>query len=343
MKKLFLSLTTLLFCFALFSCSESDLTSNYGSDDSAISNPKGGNITTTANPAIVWRTNEIINRTAVDALWVMDADGANQIRLYCPSVTSGKNKKILGLLAPHWSPDGGSICFGAQAGTGQDKSLYKLNVTLVNGVPTATDVTKLLDAISTNAAYYECYWSFGTINEIIYSVLNKSDNLFRIQAISGNGGSPTTIYTGPTGAVLRYVTVNPDGSFIAFRESVSGNSYLKVINRSDGSVVYSIQTNSILNGFFNMDWERTAGSTKLAMYAYPYGTTNASVFTIDVTDASTLTLVKSIARAPSWSPDDSKLVYTDVTTPWSIKTFRFSDGATTTLGSLGGYETHWKK
>ena len=67
------------------------------------------------------------------------------------------------------------------------------------------------------------------------------------------------------------------------------------------------------------------------------------VYTIDVTDVNTLTLIKSGARAPSWSPDDSKLVYTELGSTNYIKTVTLVGGAVTTLGTRFGYTIHWKK
>jgi Tol biopolymer transport system component len=341
MKKLYLSITAIIFAIALFSCNKSDLSTNSGADEGNLSNPKGGNITTTANPAIVWRTSENINKTTVDVFWVMDAEGANQTRLYNPSVTKGQ-KIIVGLYAPHWSPDGGSICFTMSG-------LCKLDVTLVNGVPTATNVKKLFDDASNNAQVYDSYWSFGLTNEIIYIVANKSDGSERIQAISGNGGTPTTIYTVSSNYILRWLTVSPDGSKIAFTllEKSTGNKYLKVINRSDGSEAYSIQYNSLLNSILQMDWARTSGSNTIAMAGVPIGSSTYALYTIDVTNPSSLTLVRNDGgRAPSWSPDDSKIVYGDTGTPdWYIKTVTLSNGALTTLSNsnLNALEMHWKK
>jgi Tol biopolymer transport system component len=336
MKKMYLSLAAIVFAIAMFSCSQQDVPTNPETvpEDIPIPAVSSGN----ANPAIIWRQPETINNTSVETFWVMDADGANQTRIYNPNVTSGKKKVIYTFMGPHWSPNGGSICFT------QSSSLYKLDVSLVNGVPTASNVMKLLDATANNAGYLDSYWSFGSTNEIIFIVKSNSDNLSRIQAISGNGGTPTTIYTGASGEVLRWITVSPDGSQIAFTKLLSGNRYLVVINRSDGSVAYSIQFNSLLNGIFDIDWSRTSGSTKLSMYAYPLGTTTASVYTMDFTDINTLTW-RGNGRAPSWSPDDTKLVFTDLTTnPTNyIKTVELSGGTLTTLGTLFGYTIHWKK
>jgi Tol biopolymer transport system component len=321
-----------------------DLGTNVLDETQISAKTKGPQIQVAANPAIVWRTVEVINRKDVDGIWVMDANGANPTRIYAPSLAKGE-KGVIPLYSPHWSPDGSSISFVQKNGTAT--SLYKLKVTIVNGVPTATNVTKLYDPSLYNAVLINegSYWSFGTANEIIFIVKSNSDNLYRIQAISGNGGIPSTIYTAPNGVTLSYTTVNPDGTLIAFSSTDGTNKYLKVIKRSDGSETNSILLNSILTNVFDKDWARTSGSTKIAFYAYPLGSTTATTYTMDITDASTLTLVRSYGRSPSWSPDDSKLVFTDITAyPTNyLKTVTLSGGSLTTLTTNFAYTMHWKK
>ena len=333
------ALIAILAMLGFAACSQSPTAVNTNGSNNHINQVTS---TPAANPAIVWQTNETfqINRNqsySTDTYWVMNGDGSNATRIYNPGSV---NKTPFSLGAPHWSPDGNYICFLMSG------SIYKMNISVVNGVPTAGTPTKLLDTATYHIAPSDNYWSFGTTNEIIFSGRLTTDKSTKIYAISGNGGTPTSIYT-TSGTNIKWIDVSPDGSKILFEEYINGCAYLKVINRSDGSQVYSsIQvtgTGGKLNGCFASDWSRTSGSTNVCIYAYPVGSTTPSIFKYDVSDTSSLTLIKSNARACSWSPDDSKIVYTNLNTPNTINTITIPGGTVTTILSNYAGGMHWKK
>jgi Tol biopolymer transport system component len=221
---------------------------------------------------------------------VMNADGSRQT-----SICAWDDGALIGTLS--WSPDGASIAFGL------GNALWRIDVNVINDVPQGSNAQQLVDKMNG----FE--WSpDGDV--IAYSGYTYSPSLDKteprlLQTVSADGGIPTTLYTAPEGIWLSGITWRSDAGKIAFKywDTVNGLYYLKIFTLSDSSVttVYDSFTTGL-------DWSKTGD--ELVFFAQKDGV--KGLYTLDLTETDptpVLLLNDNGARFPSWSPDDSKIVY----------------------------------
>jgi Tol biopolymer transport system component len=154
------------------------------------------------------------------------------------------------------------------------------------------------------------------------------------------GGTPTVIYEPPGGATggagIGTLTWSPDGARIAFLEMPAGSN-------DDNIVVYELASGARTEfhveadyglGVGDLDWARTGDAL-----AFDAG---GAVYTLDMA-VGVPVLVAPVGSSPSWSPDDSELVYTAIEKNKSrIKRINLSTGVITTLSPVGTY-TDWRR
>ncbi|OGU41664.1 MAG: hypothetical protein A2X61_08350 [Ignavibacteria bacterium GWB2_35_12] len=347
MKNLFLSLTALLFSFALFSCSESDLTSNYGSDDGAISNPKGDNITTIADPVIVFLKQEIVKRKDVTNMYVMNEDGSNKTKLM--AITPYVHRQWS---YPRWAPTGiNTIYYGAKGNnftwngsTYGSNAVWLTDISVVNNIPKASNTRKIWDGSSNYTICYDRAWNpspnSNQIAIIVYSVPTMTRSIMLIPT-NGNG-VPTTIYTEGPDFWMQWLTFSPNGDYIAFARNNSSSKSIRVIERTTGNVVKDIDL-SQFTYVGKLDWQRTLNSPIIAFHGTLNGINN--MYTLDInTNAIVLAINNGTQTAMgSYSPDDTKMVHTCISTQWEIKIYNFLTGTTSAVLDVNGEFSSWKR
>lgn len=294
-----------------------------------------------ANPAITYVNTKQYKYKGVTytvpSVYVMDADGTHQTMLWNNFTTNGSNGTYGTILYPKWSGNGQNICFSMP----QDGDIYTLAVSLVNGVPTASNVTKILDGTTSGVTYHRPAWS-PTANEIVV-LANETGTPQRLQVVASTGGTPTTLYTCATTEYgIDSPCFSPDGSKIGLllKKEVTSERWIIVIERSTGNVLNSISLDP--NYYVDwMDWSRTSGSSTMAFSRHPVGGGQSNLFTLDISTSTTPTQVGSDGVCPTWSPDDGKLAYHHPQ-GWSIKALTLSSGVITTLSSTGNFP-NWKR
>ena len=330
---------------AMIAGSCSDVPTN--SPDSAVTSyAKNGPPSQSANPAIAythsfWCTNHG-TRTIMSGIHVMDADGSHQTLLYngfnattpSASVQAGD---------PDWSGNGQNICFSGNA-----KDVYTMGVSLVNGVPTASNVTKLLDAtalLGSNGSFQNPVWS-PTANEIAV-VAHQLNTENKIQTVPSGGGTPTTLFTTPSiYHHLRGLTYSPDGSKIAcvmFQGTGSGfDCSILVIDRSTGNTVATIPLGSWVNPPMDLAWSHSSGSTTLVYTVGSSTSSSLSIYTVDyaVSSTPTLVLVNAGSQTLTWSPDDTKIMFGDYN--YVIRQLTLSMNAVAMVATED-YQPSWKR
>jgi len=309
-----------------------------------------------ANPAIAYsRSYAVNNRFSVPAIYVMDADGANQTMVYANYIYQGNTHSYQTPDFPTWSPDGQKLCFNLN---GSD--LYTLTISLVNGYPVGSNPNKICDGVADGGNYRKGVWS-TTTNEIA-TVWQHSPDPTQIQIVPSTGGTPATLYTSPSTdfTVSDYLTYNPDGSKIAFteRQQSTGNNFLNIIERSSGTIIQSIDLSQFYQ-FTGLDWSRTLGSNIIAFSVLPTEPcapnpdAHHKIYTIDVGTTAEPVLQVNYCSSVTWSPDDSKVAFCAFS--WSVGggcgeirhyrgiwTYTFSSGVESYLESSGN-EPDWKR
>lgn len=297
----------LFLSFALFAGCNKDGTGTEPSmiDNSSAGLEKGGPSTPPANPAI----------TYVDSrgIIVMNADGTNITSL---SISGSRQS---------WSPDGSKMAM-IYFPSGGPGGIYTADISIVNGTPRASNLRFLVSG-------YDPEWSpLG--DEIAY----RNTDGTQILVVPSGGGTPTALVTVlyDTSMITR-PTWRGDGSKIAFVEAIfHGNNpvpwFIRVLDRPSGTVTTALSAGT--SYLFNPDWARTGD--KLAYEIYIGGIVR--IYTLDLVSLTASFIANG--NYPSWSPDDSKLVYNNGR---DINTINLTTGAVQLLKRNGGSYLAWKR
>ncbi len=230
-----------------------------------------------ANPAICYR----LQKGRVQTLFVMNADGSNQVSIW----------EDVG--NPSWAPDGSAIAFGVQQ-EDYTTDLYRIDVSVVNGVPQGSNLLELAQDIRSPPQ-----WSPAGDEIAFINTVNSQYKL--IQTVPATGGSVETIYTSPEGFNVQDFTWRYDASQMAILLGGGGGQSIVLLDFSDGST--STVYGPTGNWLGHIDWART--SDTLAF------TTNDGIATLDISvpNQEPQILIPGDGRykMPSWSPDDSQM------------------------------------
>lgn len=339
------------FMVAVFaSCStDSSLPTSAVNDAVASSAGKGGIIAAVANPVIALEGGYQQGNKTYYSIAVMNADGSNLKHLI---PTQGGTSAPMN---PTWSHNGTQISYLAS------NAIKRMNVSVVNGVPTASSVTTMYSWTSADSigVFMQAWSSVG--NEVAFpkrqynASIPVAQRYCKIMVLPTTGGSPTELYS-ENGVAMYGITYSPDGSKIAFTTSNLATSYserkIKVISRSDGSLLasYTLDT-TVANGTGQiMDWSRSGANKLVFRSNSKNGTTNGpnTIFTFDLDAANPTPVQTGIptsqeAFSASWSPDNTKLVYPS-NGGGGTRTYTFSSNSNTQINAtVSSYRINWKR
>jgi Tol biopolymer transport system component len=305
MKKIVVVLVCLLLIGAVFGVSYSALAKKPGGGGGKPPEEPS------ADPAIAY------TREAKKGIYlsVMNEDGSNQVDIH----TLVRNPTYI---HPTWSPDGNSIAFW------DDRELWRIDVEVVNGVPQGTNLQKLV----TGGGCFMPAWSPSGDEILVRTAESTSFGL-----VPATGGTKTIIYTAPEGYIVYWGAWSPDASQIAFVEGDDSGP-----GKYNSIKILDLETNGITvvvswdNWEFPrwLDWARTKDMLVFSLYG---ADRFESIYTLDLSDQSPTPekIVKGIA--PSWSPDDTKIVFEGK----GISTYEFATDTTETIG--GGVIPDWSR
>jgi Tol biopolymer transport system component len=159
-----------------------------------------------ADPAIAYYG--YIKAQRMTGIAVCNADGTNARVIHSTSAS---------VRAFSWSPDGTSIAYL----TLSPLEVWRINVSVVNGVPQGSNATRLLGG--DGYTYGVPAWS--PLGDVILSnrkPFNAPDTENVLVTVPAAGGAATVIYQPPIGAMAAPATWSPDATRIAFAEHPPG-------------------------------------------------------------------------------------------------------------------------
>jgi len=229
-------------------------------------------------------------------LWVMNADGSRATEVF--------NAKTIypqaHVGAKSWSPDGGSIVFIMAY------ELWIVDVTVMDDTPQGSNARMLWNDC------YNCMPAWSPAGDEI-AFLGDPHPAYRgsraLYTIPATGGTPETLYSAPEGRQVGHPAWSPDASQIAFVDvSISGGTShsIKILDRVTKTITRTLYDDLLRLASGSLDWSR-AGD-RLAFYGLEdYGAPH-TIHTMEI-DTETTTKIY-VGAGPSWSPDDTKLVFT---------------------------------
>jgi len=262
-----------------------------------------------ADPAIAFRSG--------NNLRVMNADGSNATTVYTgiPPGTQGMN--------PSWSPSGTRIAL-----MNDTHDLWRIDVSVVGGTPQGTNPTELLDR---STSLFHAQWS--PLGDQIAFV---DINLYTLEALPVSGGPPMVLYTGTT--PVHSPTFSPDASRIAFTEAGS----IKLLERSSGTVTTVLGSDfgaGFSSGVNFLDWGRA--SDVLVFSVGSKSRADTGIYTVNVSGGTPTFLVEGLF--PSWSPDDSKVVFVELERGGNLAIFELARQRLTRFTKVKGDWPDWRR
>jgi Tol biopolymer transport system component len=279
---------------------------------------KGGKKPPPADPAIAYRS---YNRVKV-----MNADGSNQATVHEASTSAA-------IYSVSWSGDGGHISFVEEDSYLPEPNsiLCRIDVEVVDGVPVGSGRTVLVSDVEV----WTARWSPDSDRIAFIAQRSPTDAETRdVRMIAATGGTPQILYTPPIGRWIGSITWSPESNRIAFTEcddsirvtwicvlDLLTNSTTKIeVPRSENHVfVEGIAWAKTQDVFAYCEVvQKTSYKGKKAVGTYWART----IHFLDLATGETSEVTGG--RTPSWSPDDSQLVWSGIT-KFDIATSEKSD------------------
>jgi Tol biopolymer transport system component len=253
-------------------------------------------------------------------LWVMNADGTNRTKL-----VGGGN---LGATSPSWSPEGDFIAFLQTSSSAPDgRGLYKVSVAVAEGAVVPGD-PQLLLPVPEGSSWPAPAWSpLGDCIAYVWLDPAESDWHDEIRAISPDGQPLEPLYKFCDAAypiypiedisggvswsadakrlalVVMDYSVNVNEQFLAVVDLETATATLEDVTRPAFDVVFSAST----------DWART--SDRIVFDGRMAGQDRAALWVVDLRapgdpEQRFTKLMDGVSYPqPSWSPDDTRLVF----------------------------------
>ncbi len=260
-----------------------------------------------ARPALTYYGAFTKGASSYSAIYVMDSDGAHPTPIQIAgdtSVTYGSS--------PSWSPTGTAICF-TQGGTSTvPDSIKAIDVSVATSLtPLGSNLRTIFGLPNTSIRMKNPFWSSTTAMGMIAYATNEGASE-SVWVVPQSGGMPMKIFSVDTSWVhnpnpLGYCTWSPDDSRLAVCRFSSGANptTIMIFNTSTWAYVDSIPLTGWVVG---LDWSRN-GLNKLAFGMAPSSSDPYYLYYCDPTTAATPVTNGVVGSLPTWSPDNSIIVY----------------------------------
>jgi Tol biopolymer transport system component len=271
------------------------------------------------------------------ALWVMDADGSNAT----PIFTGGSVSSV------SWSPDG--TRFAIMANIGGLTGVWTLDADGSN--------LQLVTETHVSTYSYKPQWSPAPTPDgfeyILFIDLTDEgpDGNYDVYAIHPDGTGLVPLVETPVPFMEGDCAWSPDATRIAVIEDWAGDTLtLYDLGLVDGSlaVIGSEVIADTPPDLADLDWART--QNKVAVTSFVEGTSNnRELWILDLDDPSNhrrLTYFEHQDRSPTWSPDDSFLVFERFPRPGKeigLRRIRGDGQLDVSLGVKYGGRPDWRR
>lgn len=264
-----------------------------------------------ADPAIAFVANGRVQGRAVRFLQVMNADGSNLTTIYTHTSSAV-------FMYPSWSPGGNHIA------AAPDFNLWRIDVAVVNGVPTGSTPTVLLNRTTTLGGP-----AWSPVGDLIAFT---DVSLKTIETMPATGGSATVLYTSKDPHTFTAsLAWNRDATQIAFTEG--GAIRLLTVGGGATTVLgpeYWQQLGVDPPNF--LDWGRMQD-----VLTFSVGSAgNLAVYTLPLSSGVPAFVVEGYM--PTWSPDDQYILFENR----GFKKINVNTGQITSLG-VGGQWPDWRR
>jgi Tol biopolymer transport system component len=215
-------------------------------------------------------------------VYVMNADGSNQIRL-----TNRFVNNHAGGNGPAWSPDGGQIAFSSYRDIGWE--IYVMNAFGNNPIRLTNN----------EADDFHPTWSPDG-SKIAFE--SNRDGNFEIYMMNANGS--TVIRLTDSNAFDRGPAWSPDGNKIAFSSNRTGNSEIYMLNLDSRSLSQLTTHNAEDRA---PAW--SPDGSRIVFVSERDGNQEIYVMNADGSNLTRLTNNSTTDSAPTWSPDGSRIAF----------------------------------
>jgi Tol biopolymer transport system component len=221
---------------------------------------------------------------AASEIWVMNADGSDQMQVSPPSNNFDGT--------PRWSPDGTKIAWDSTRDDGYG-DVFAMDADGSN----ATNLTDAPDSSDFGPA-----WSPDGSKILFRS--DRDDNNLEIYVMDADGSNQTRLTDSP--GVDFSPTWSPDGSRIAFTSRRSGDDFDIWVMNADGTDPVDL-TNSPSTDW-DPDW--SPDGTQITWVSSRDSDYEVYVMNADGSDPTRVTHHPGQEDEPTWSPDGSRIVWT---------------------------------